>query len=76
MTSLPKSQKDQNEKASSDMKGTPESHELSLDAIESATRATDAQRLSPTSLASLKLYLILLVPSMAGACVGFDFTGG
>ncbi|KAJ6584961.1 general substrate transporter [Mycena capillaripes] len=56
--------------SSSDKKDTFESHESS-NAAESAV-ATEAQRLSPTSLASFKLYLILLVPSMASVCVGYD----
>ncbi|KAJ7459844.1 general substrate transporter [Mycena latifolia] len=71
MPFLPESQHEQGFDISSDMKGTRESHET-LNAVDSATRVTEAHRLNPTSLASFKLYLILLVPSVAGACVGFD----
>ncbi|KAJ7780634.1 general substrate transporter [Mycena maculata] len=54
---------------SNDMKR--ESHET-MTAVGSSTQGSEAPRLSPTSLASFKLYLILLVPSMASICVGFD----
>ncbi|KAJ6559209.1 general substrate transporter [Mycena vulgaris] len=71
MSHLPGSQHDQAFVDSSDMKGIRESHG-SLNAVDSATRETEAQGFSPTSLASFKLYLILLVPTMASVCVGFD----
>ncbi|KAJ7505339.1 general substrate transporter [Mycena galericulata] len=43
-----------------------------MTAVESLPHATEMQRLSSISLSSLKLYLVLIVPSMAGICVGFD----
>ncbi|KAJ7366851.1 general substrate transporter [Mycena albidolilacea] len=47
------------------------SHE-SLNAAASATGAIEG--LSPTSLAAFRLYLILLVPSMASVVVGYDIS--
>ncbi|KAJ7675846.1 general substrate transporter [Mycena polygramma] len=72
MSSIPESQHADLVVDSSDNKDTRESHE-SLSIPESAS-ATKVQTLSPTSLASFKLYLILLVPSMAGSCVGYDIS--
>ncbi|KAJ6512259.1 hypothetical protein C8R47DRAFT_690957 [Mycena vitilis] len=73
MPSIPESQHADPLVDASDTKDSRESHE-SLSIPESAS-ATKAQTLSPTSLASFKLYLILLVPSMAGSCVGYDISG-
>ncbi|KAJ7134608.1 general substrate transporter [Mycena epipterygia] len=64
------SQHDRAVDLSDDMKSARENESLTV--VDSVARATEAQRLSATSLASFKLYLILLVPSMASVCVGFD----
>ncbi|KAJ7212128.1 general substrate transporter [Mycena pura] len=39
-----------------------------------AARLVSAQTLRPTSRAALKLYLVLVVPSMASICVGYDIS--
>ncbi|KAJ7095884.1 general substrate transporter [Mycena belliarum] len=39
-----------------------------------ATRETETHRLRSTSSASFRLYLVLLVPAIGGACVGFDIS--
>ncbi|KAJ7670223.1 general substrate transporter [Mycena rosella] len=73
MSSPPESPSDQVLIVSSDMKGARESHE-SLNVVGSGIQETEAQKLGPTSLASFRLYLILLVPSMASACVGYNIS--
>ncbi|KAJ7175841.1 general substrate transporter [Mycena filopes] len=42
--------------------------------LNAAAKGTETQALSPTSLNSFKLYLVLLVPSMGGICVGYDIS--
>ncbi|KAJ7935626.1 general substrate transporter [Mycena leptocephala] len=69
MSSIPESQHSQLVVNSSGKKETRGSLIADSSAI-----ATEAQRLSPTSLAAFKLYLILLVPSMASVIVGYDIT--
>lgn len=70
MSSIPESQHSQLVVNSSGKKETRGSLIADSSAI-----ATEAQKLSPTSLAAFKLYLILLVPSMASVIVGYDITG-
>ncbi|KAJ7109715.1 general substrate transporter [Mycena crocata] len=65
MASFPNSQSGKVAVVSCDMKHTHAT-------VDSPPPATEEQRLSPTSLASFRLYLILLVPTMASVCVGYD----
>ncbi|KAJ7095464.1 general substrate transporter [Mycena crocata] len=72
MSSLPRSQSAEMLAISRDIKPIL-THNGSLKTIDESTAPTfEAQSLSPTSWASLKLYRILLVPTMASVCVGYD----
>ncbi|CAK5284211.1 unnamed protein product [Mycena citricolor] len=53
--------------------GTDPSKDMRISASDSGS-STSVPVLSPTSSAALRLYVVLLVPSMASVCVGYDIS--